>query len=797
MLALLWMLSNSSAMVKNNTIVRNIMSDRVFYVHSSNLEMNTILLDNNTMAKYFIWVFFLNNVTLDLMRIIETRFGNGIIHISNCASRLTNIYINNHDRRSVSAISVNCNYEGDNYCPCELTNNTIVSNYGSSLSVRPVIELNGRINISNVNVSVSSITEIEVLRYSTKEVIVPRSYYKSFSNVYEISALFISCIRANVEHFAIFDTVKCTPCERDTYTLHNGSLNISSRHLGNNMHRFQKESTNLTCYNCPVGANCTENIKSKSNFYGYVTKQQNVKFVPCPLNFCCTTDQCKTITSCNKARSGTLFGRCSKNNTESFLSTNCISINWCQNFGKFWLIYCVYVLSLPTCMYYMKDLIVLIKTAGGKLSKIFKCLRKEKENEDENDMMISIIGSEEHLDEKISHFTLSGIFALIVSFYQIKQLMAVDIKYKSGSRFSFIAFISKFINLEIVAINSSSYCPMNNLNAVSKAFIKTHLLTVAMIMASLLNYLISRLYYSFGGKLGRRSSLKPSDCLRICLIRVLMLNYKNMATVSLKFLNCIEVNGILVLHIKGDVKCFEWWQVTAAVFFSIWVLFFPLSLKLSYTMFMKDEITFPRFIFSLMIPFVVVVYHILNRKVVLVVLQIPRNVFKVKRILQEMFEEPCRLKRNCSREESIFYEAWRLYQRVLLAIVATFSINPLVRITFMTPIVILIAVSYSAYKPYKSEMYILHWMEFVSIQGFFVCLTHNMFRGFLYVYDISHEYPVTLVREAFTIADLLFSPIWVLFWFFIIKPVYDKAKKSRRGRKTVCTICKKQCVIKH
>ena len=135
-----------------------------------------------------------------------------------------------------------------------------------------------------------------------------------------------------------------------------------------------------------------------------------------------------------------------------------------------------------------------------------------------------------------------------------------------------------------------------------------------------------------------------------------------MATVSLKFLNCIEVNGILVLHIKGNVKCFEWWQVTAAAFFSIWVLFFPLSLKLSYTMFMKDEITFPQFIFSLMIPFVVVVYHILNRKVVLVVLQIPRNVFKVKRILQEMFEEPYRLKRNCSREESIFYEAWRLYQ---------------------------------------------------------------------------------------------------------------------------------------
>ena len=780
---LVQMQSSSSAIVKNNTIVGNDIHNRVFHVRSSSLRMNTILLDNNTVTNYFIWTSFSKIVSLDLMKIIENRFENGIIHIENCAGRLANTFIENYDRGSVSAISLTCSYDYHNYCPFELTNNTVMWNYGLSLSIRPVIDLTGRINISNVNVSVSSITEIKVLQYSTKEVIVQRPYYKGFSNVYKISALFISCRRANVKHFSGLDTVICVPCRQDTYTLHNGSLNISSGYLGNKKSELQKESTNVSCYNCPVGANCTEHIKSKSNFYGYITKQQKVKFLPCPLDFCCTTDQCKTIISCNKARSGTLCGRCSKNNTESYLSTNCISINLCQNFEKFWLIYCAYALSLATCLYYLKELIVLMKATGGKVSNIFKCLRKEKESEGESDVVISIIGSEEDPEEKISHFTMSGIFAQIVSFYQIKQVIAVDVEYKSASRFSFITFISKFINLEIVAINSSSYCAMNDLNAVSKAFIKTYLLTVALIMASLLNYLISRLYYSFDGKLGGRSSLKPSDRLGVCLVRVLMLNYKNMATVSLILLNCVEVGGILVLHIKGDIKCFEWWQVTVAVFFSTWILFFPLSLKLSYTMFMREEITFPQFIFSLMIPFAVVVYHILNRNVVSVNLQKSRNVLKVKRILQEIFEESYRFKRNCSKEESIFYETWRLYQRVLLAFAATYSINPLVRITFMTPVIILIAISYSAYRPYKPEMYILHWMEVVSILGFFVCLIHNMFRGFLYVYDINHEeYPVTLVWEAFTIADMLFSPIWVLFWFFIIKPVYSKAKNAIKKR---------------
>ena len=805
---LLYMELNSSAIVNNNTIVGNNMNVGMFAKYS-NLGMDTILFQNNTFVEHFIWVSFSSNFSLDLMIITENEFRGSIIEIENCVGRLANTYIENDDHLSVAAISVTWTNEYHKYFLFELTNNTITWSYRSSLSFRPIIDLTGRINISDVNVSVFSIADIEVLRYSTKPILVQRPANVSvfsiadievllfstkptlvqrpnnqiFFNIYEISSLLISCRRANVKHIATHGTIRCTPCIQDTYTLLTGSLNISSKSLGKKEYKLLKESKNFTCDDCPAGANCTEHIKSKSNFYGYITKQQKVKFVPCPLNFCCSADQCKTITSCNKGRTGTLCGKCSKNNTESFLSTNCISVNLCKNFRKFWLIYCAYALSLATCLYYMKDLIILIKVTGGKVSKVFKCFQKEKESEDETDEMTSIIGGEEHPEDKISHFTMSGIFALIVSFYQVREVMGVDVKYGSAGRFSFITVISKFINLEMVAMNSASYCPMTDLNAVSKAFIKTYLLTVALVMASLLNYLISRLYYSFGGKLRRSSSLKPSDRLGVCLIRVLMLNYKNMATASLILLNCVEVAGVRVLHINGDIKCFEWWQVIVAVFFSTWIMFFPLSLKLSYTMFMKDEITFPKCIFSLMVPFALVVYRILNRNVVSVVLQKPRNVSKVQRILQEMFEESYRVKKNDSRRESIFYETWRLYQRVLLTFAATYFINPLVRITFMTPIIILIAIFYFAYRPYKPEMYILHWMEIVSILGFFVCLTHNMFRGFLYVYDIKHEDHVTLIWEAFTIADLLFSPIWVLFWFFIIKPVYSKVKNAIKKKK--------------
>ena len=149
-----------------------------------------------------------------------------------------------------------------------------------------------------------------------------------------------------------------------------------------------------------------------------------------------------------------------------------------------------------------------------------------------------------------------------------------------------------------------------------------------------------------------------------------------------------------------------------------------------------------------------------------------------------MFEEPYRLKRNDLRGESIFYETWRMYQRVLLAISATFFINPIMRITFMTPTIIIITISYIAYRPYKPQMYILHWMEIVSVLAFFVCLIHNMFRGFLYVYGINYEYPVTIVWEVFSILDLIVSPIWVLFCVFVIKPIYNNIKNTTRKIKT-------------
>ena len=87
------------------------------------------------------------------------------------------------------------------------------------------------------------------------------------------------------------------------------------------------------------------------------------------------------------------------------------------------------------------------------------------------------------------------------------------------------------------------------------------------------------------------------------------------------------------------MKCYEWWQIVIAVFIFTWILLFPLALKASYNMFMKDKISFPRFILCLIVPFAAVVNYRLNRYTVSLDFQKSTNTFEVKEILREIFEE--------------------------------------------------------------------------------------------------------------------------------------------------------------
>ena len=499
---------NCSAKLINNTVVENNGLGQVFYAHSSYLRIHTIRIESNTFSQ-LIWAVE-SKASFESMIIRENNVANGMVHIENTDGKMINTYIKNCDSFMASAFTISWTYLGNKYYPFEITNVEITWSYKLQTSARPIIQLSGKVSLSNVKLLVTSFSEIEVLRYSTKDVRLRTGDGKllagkleTFSNVYYVISSSIVCKKANVKYVKQANAFRCIPCERSTYTLNNGSLDLSTN-IESNKIIMPKSVTNILCLDCPVGANCAASIKSKSNFYGYETKEQQLKFLSCPKGFCCSGSQCNTTKSCNKNRVGNLCGRCIDNYMESFISTSCIPIHSCQNFSIFWLVYCTYALILATFLYYMKDFISWIKTVGSIIYKIFQPCLKEKESEGEIDVTIGIAEAEVNFD-KVSHFTMSGILNLVVSFYQIKQLMSVDVEYKISSNFSFITFISDFLNLEMIAVTYSSHCPMSNLDAVSKIFIKTYLLTATLLIASLINYFMSRVFHYFRPSLRRGS----------------------------------------------------------------------------------------------------------------------------------------------------------------------------------------------------------------------------------------------------------------------------------------------------
>ena len=117
---------------------------------------------------------------------------------------------------------------------------------------------------------------------------------------------------------------------------------------------------------------------------------------------------------------------------------------------------------------------------------------------------------------------------------------------------------------------------------------------------------------------------------------------------------------------------------------------------------------------------------------------------------------------------------FRLYQRLLLAFVTTLAINPVNRICYAAPIILFFIFVYWYVKPYKQQFTILHWMEVIGLLGITFTLVNNMFRSFLYVFDIPDEEPVPTSLTVLWYLDSAASPIFVLVYMRVLKPILVK-----------------------
>jgi len=247
----------------------------------------------------------------------------------------------------------------------------------------------------------------------------------------------------------------------------------------------------------------------------------------------------------------------------------------------------------------------------------------------------------------------------------------------------------------------------------------------------------------------------------IALIIIATFNYKNMCQVAFNFIHCENINGINVLYIAGDRKCYAAWQVANMLFLWLWVVPFPIALSTAYYLHKQKYISTSKFMLCVLVPLSAPVFVYQTRKGR--DRSIKENSEKSFRVeLFQMFEQSY-------RPNFFWWESYRLLERCLVAAIVTFFINPVKRIIILSPLFISFLLFRYIADPYKQQLKLVKMLDLVS--NAFLCLMViiNMFRAIIFSYNLPFEFPVNQVSTIAYYLEVIFSPIWFIIIYILTK----------------------------
>ncbi|PFX28788.1 Uncharacterized protein YfaL [Stylophora pistillata] len=310
---------------------------------------------------------------------------------------------------------------------------------------------------------------------------------------------------------------KCSACEGNSYSLQGG------RARGTMAPRVQ-------CHSCPYGANCTQNIVAKRDFWGF-KEQRNpslLKFTMCPVGYCSQpmVENFPEYNSCQGNRSETLCGMCKHDYTETIYSTQCIPSDRCNDYW-FWPIALVYVSLMALYLTFRPPLVPWIK----------RQILWFKENE--------------RVEQEIDFD--KGYLKILFYFYQAADLFLISDSSRMLIKNCIIESVVGIFNFKSSFLNSS-ICPFPGLTPVTKRFFLTsHIVCTWLI--------ICILYGVLCGVQRLRGKGKPSPGPYVGgILQTTLLGYTMLASTSLSLLRCVDISGERRLFFDGNIVCFQWWQ---------------------------------------------------------------------------------------------------------------------------------------------------------------------------------------------------------------------------------------------
>ncbi|XP_057306227.1 uncharacterized protein LOC130644581 [Hydractinia symbiolongicarpus] len=544
-------------------------------------------------------------------------------------------------------------------------------------------------------------------------------------------------VELNNREFFYALSVTCSRCTRGSYSLDNGQV-----HFGNNPKLYVKQ--NVTCKKCPNGGMCDDNIlTSQGNFWGYVTTDGDVHFIPCPPKYCCKPGKCESYNSCYKHREGRLCGRCEKGYSLDVFSHNCVLTDQ-TNTSIFWISFVALGFTLTYTLMYMKKILIVCKVSFCKVINLFrkcKTLKKDQSGKDDIPYLSSInniVTSNENIPEKgfNTGTSVMGYVKNLFMFYQTASLLHVVHPVQHGFFLQIKNFFSVILTFKcLIYDNLSRLSPLNNMGTIESVLIDAGfaLSLFVIVLLSYLAYLAIKRIKSIVGK--NRGVLTQSTTvtfpikLKQTFVQLLFLCYIRISNTAFKMIHCVNIQEHNYLYIHGDIACYTYWQYIVISFTIIWVFPFSVAVFVATKLYAKGQISTRTFFIVLLFPPLFLLClkiksteptgeseqdQVEQESILSVINGQFRSVIKVEEEINQR-----------QHEKRINWEAILVVRRLVFVAVSIFVINPLSRLYLMLPLLVFVLLLHWYVKPYHSDR--MNLTETVSILLLLILTTVNLF----------------------------------------------------------------------
>ena len=350
---------------------------------------------------------------------------------------------------------------------------------------------------------------------------------------------------------------------------------------------------NQSCHKCFPGGVCQAGIiKAKNNFWGYRELDgHKVDFIQLHEGYGCNGNQCRDFNSCAKGRTGTLCATCKKGLTESMLSTKCISNIEC-NFVNFWILASFLFFLYLIFFIFKKELISMLKIQRMKCwgrARLTRDLPSDDyvrwDNDSIDDVNIMTRSdsrpAEENQRENTSETRNSNIATAIIKiifyFFQVESLLKTfSYKTFSSTTINIKESLSSFFNLNFIYQSSASTCAIYDATPIKKIQIRLGLigsLFLALFIAhAVVTLCIKNRARGERAHVVKKGKLNLANKIVVASFEIFLLNYALFTNVIFKLLSCVKVNNDMLLHIQGNIRCFQGWQYALMVLGLVWAI---------------------------------------------------------------------------------------------------------------------------------------------------------------------------------------------------------------------------------